>query len=61
MASVWYLHGIMEREQDRLAKLTTEVLSNSVSRVSFSGKYHARLLLEETKAQQPDILYPYDD
>lgn len=57
VASVWYLHGIMEREQDRLAKLTTEVLSNSVSRVSFSGKYHARLLLEETKAQQPDILY----
>lgn len=53
----WYLRGVMEREQDRLATLTTQVLSNAVSRVSFSGKYHARLLLEEIKAQQPDILY----
>lgn len=57
LVSVWYLRGVMEREQDRLAKLTTQVLVNSVSRISFSGKYQARLLLEEIGAQQPDILY----
>jgi len=52
-----YLRGVMETEQDRLATLTTRVLTNAVSRVSFSGKYQARLLLEEIKSQQPDILY----
>lgn len=57
LAGGWYLRGVMEREQDRLATLTTQVLGNAVSRVSFSGKYHARLLLEEIKAEQPDILY----
>lgn len=52
-----YLRDVMEREQDRLSTLTTQVLANAVSRVSFSGKYHARLLLEEITAEQPGIRY----
>jgi len=52
-----YLRDVMEREQDRLSTLTTQVLANAVSRVSFSGKYHARLLLEEITAAQPAIRY----
>ncbi|MEJ2611586.1 MAG: response regulator [Candidatus Thiodiazotropha sp.] len=52
-----YLRGVMESEQDRLSTLTTRVLANAVSRVSFSGKYHARLMLEEITQIQPDILY----
>jgi PAS domain S-box-containing protein len=52
-----YLRGVMEREEDRLATLTTQVLANAVSRVSFSGKYHARLMLEEIEQAQPSILY----
>ena len=57
LASGLYLRGVMEREENRLSTLLTEVLSNAVSRVSFSGKYHARLLLEEIKAAQPGIRY----
>ncbi len=52
-----YLHGVMKHEEDRLAALTTQVLANAVSRVSFSGKYHARLMLEEIAQAQPSILY----
>jgi diguanylate cyclase (GGDEF)-like protein/PAS domain S-box-containing protein len=57
LASGLYLRGVMEREENRLSTLLTEVLSNSVSRISFSGKYHARLLLEEIEAAQPGIRY----
>ncbi|GAB1393919.1 hypothetical protein MASR1M60_20830 [Rhodocyclaceae bacterium] len=57
LAGGLYLRGVMESEQDRLSTLTTRVLANAVSRVSFSGKYQARLLLEEITAAQPDILY----
>ncbi len=57
LAGGLYLRGVMESEQDRLSTLTTRVLANAVSRVSFSGKYQARLLLEEIAAVQPDILY----
>ncbi|OYY93900.1 MAG: hypothetical protein B7Y41_09385 [Hydrogenophilales bacterium 28-61-23] len=57
LAGGWYLRGVMEREENRLSTLLAEVLSNAVSRVSFSGKYHARLMLEEIKAAQPSIRY----
>jgi len=52
-----YLKNVMEREQDNIATILTQVLASSVSRVSFSGKYHARLLLEEIKESQPGIRY----
>lgn len=52
-----YLRGVMEREEDKLSTLLTQVLANAVSRVSFSGKYHARLLLEEIRAAQPGLRY----
>jgi len=57
LAGGLYLRGVMENEQDRLSTLTTRVLANAVSRVSFSGKYHVRLMLEEMKETQPGILY----
>lgn len=52
-----YFRGVTDREQNTLSSLVTEVLANAVSRVSFSGKYHARLLVEEIQADQPDIVY----
>jgi PAS domain S-box-containing protein len=57
LAGGLYLRGVMEHEEDRLVTLTTQVLANAVSRVSFSGKYHARLMLEEIALAQPSILY----
>ena len=52
-----YYRGIMKSEQDNLSTLVTRILASSVNRISFSGKYHARLLLEEIKAEQPGIRY----
>ena len=57
LAGGLYLRTSMEREQDRLSAVATQVLANAVSRISFSGKYHARLMLEEIKAGQPSIVY----
>ncbi|MCW8825624.1 MAG: EAL domain-containing protein [Gammaproteobacteria bacterium] len=52
-----YLNRIMKHEEDHLSTILTQVLASSVSRVSFAGKYHARQLLQEIKAAQPDIRY----
>jgi diguanylate cyclase (GGDEF)-like protein/PAS domain S-box-containing protein len=52
-----YLKGVMDRQEDKLSTLLTQVLAKAVSRVSFSGKYHARLLLEEIRAEHPGIRY----
>ncbi|MDR3393371.1 MAG: EAL domain-containing protein [Parasulfuritortus sp.] len=57
LAGGLYLRGVMEREEDKLAKLLAGVLAESVNRVSFSGKYQARLLLEELKSEHPEIRY----
>lgn len=53
----WYLRGVMERENERLAHITTQVVAQAVSRVSFAGKYQAQLLLDEVKQGQPDLAY----
>ena len=50
-----YLKGVMDSEEQKLSTLFTQVLATSVSRVSFSGKYHAQLLLEDTQKEYPDI------
>lgn len=57
LASGVYLRGVMDREEEKLSTLLTQVLAESVSRVGFSGKYQTRLLLEELRAEQPDIRY----
>ncbi len=51
------LQGIMEREEDRLSTMLTQVMGSAVNRVSFSGKYHARLLLEEIRNELPALRY----
>jgi diguanylate cyclase (GGDEF)-like protein/PAS domain S-box-containing protein len=52
-----YYRGISESEQDKLSTLVTKILANSVNRISFSGKYHSRLLLEEIAKNAPAIRY----
>jgi diguanylate cyclase (GGDEF)-like protein/PAS domain S-box-containing protein len=52
-----YYRSVAEREQDKLATLVTHVLAKSVNRISFSGKYHARLLLEEIAGDEPGIRF----
>jgi hypothetical protein len=45
-----YYHDIEQREQNQLSTLVTQILAKSVNRISFSGKYHARLLLLTNRA-----------
>lgn len=52
-----YLKQVMERGERQLSTVLTSVIANSVSRVSFSGKYHSQLLLDDIAAKYPDILY----
>ncbi|HWQ10550.1 MAG TPA: hypothetical protein VN436_15625, partial [Holophaga sp.] len=46
-----------EREETRLSSALAASISEAVTRVSFSGKYHARLLAEELKARVPELAY----
>ncbi len=41
------------KEENRLSMAIAGILSESINRISFSGKYHTRLLLEEMKVRIP--------
>ncbi len=56
-SAVFYLDGVMKREEQQLSTLLTRILAVSVSRVSFSGRYHAQLLLEDLRSDHPGIRY----
>jgi hypothetical protein len=45
------------QQEDNLAKIIGVILSESISRVSFSGKYHSRLPLEELQKKLPELAY----
>lgn len=57
LATGWYFYNTMEREQNRLARLTAQVLAESLGKVSFSGKYQARLLLEDLQDNRDRVAY----
>jgi diguanylate cyclase (GGDEF)-like protein/PAS domain S-box-containing protein len=57
LAGGLYYRSVAEREQDNLSALVTQILAKSVNRISFSGKYHSRLLLEEIARDEPGIRY----
>lgn len=52
-----YYYKVSEQEQNVLVVTLGSTLQDSVSRVSFSGKYHVRLLLEDIAAKNPAISY----
>jgi len=53
-----YLSLTLQRdEENRLTRTIGTILSESVNRISFSGKYHTRLLLEELQKKLPEIAY----
>jgi diguanylate cyclase (GGDEF)-like protein/PAS domain S-box-containing protein len=57
LAGGLYYQRVAEREQETLSALVSQILAKSVNRISFSGRYHARLLLEEIVKDEPDIRY----
>lgn len=52
-----YLWQLMQQEEDHLTAILTSVLADSVGRVSFAGKYQARLMLEDLTKNHPQIRY----
>jgi len=57
IAGVSYVWNVMHEEEYRLSELITNLTAKSVAKVSFSGKYHTRLLLQELKQEHPNISY----
>ena len=56
VASIAFLR-LQSEEEDKLAGTITSILSDSIRRVSFSGKYQTRLLVEEMKTHVPYLAY----
>lgn len=56
-ATGWYFHKAMEREQNRLAGLVTNVLADSLGQVSFSGTHRLRLLIDELQGKYQGVAY----
>ncbi len=56
VASLAYLR-LQSEEENKLAATITSILSDAISRVSFSGKYETRLLVEEMKSHVPELAY----
>jgi signal transduction histidine kinase len=52
--SVFYTHILDSNERD-LHETIAGLLADSINRVSFSGKYHARLLVEQIAESEPRI------
>ncbi|MCW8930942.1 MAG: EAL domain-containing protein [Gammaproteobacteria bacterium] len=53
----FYYQNVMEKEEQRLALLSSHLLNTAITRTSFSGKYHTRLLIEEIANSFEDINY----
>jgi len=50
------LYSKVYKDNDKqLQAIITEVLGNSINRISFSGKYHAQLLVDQITESQPRI------
>ncbi|MEZ7893523.1 MAG: ATP-binding protein [Candidatus Wallbacteria bacterium] len=56
IASLLYA-DLQVKEEDRLSGALASILGKSISRVSFSGKYHARLLVEEMILQVSELAF----
>lgn len=50
-------YSLQNDEENRLVQTIASILGEAVGRISFSGKYHARILLDEMRKQLPEIAY----
>ena len=55
LATLFYFKLIMHEEQGRLGSVIANSVGDAINRVSFSGKYQARLLVEELKSKSENI------
>ncbi|RPJ72232.1 MAG: hypothetical protein EHM20_14035, partial [Alphaproteobacteria bacterium] len=56
-ASFFIYQGIIESSENRLSQNITNVLSISISRISFSGKYHAQIFSDQLIEKEESIKY----
>ena len=56
VASLAYLR-LQTEEENKLAATITSILGDAISRVSFSGKYETRLLVEEMKSHVQELAF----
>lgn len=55
--SFFIYQGIIESSENRLSQNITNVLSISISRISFSGKYHAQIFSDQLIEKEESIKY----
>jgi len=55
LSAVSYFNFVINKEQNRLSSVIASSIGDSINRVSFSGKYQARLLIEEFASKNPNI------
>ncbi|MDD2698877.1 MAG: PAS domain S-box protein [Arcobacteraceae bacterium] len=55
LTTLFYFNFIIQKEQDRLGSIIANSVGNSINRVSFSGKYQARLLVQDLQKQNQNI------
>ena len=55
--ATWLFAQQQKTGEDRLSVALAVTLSESISHISFSGKYHARLLVEDMQKKVPDLAY----
>ncbi len=53
----YLFHGIIESSENRLSQNITNVLSISISRISFSGKYHAQIFSDQLIEKEDSLKY----
>ncbi|MBI5590334.1 MAG: PAS domain-containing protein [Deltaproteobacteria bacterium] len=56
-AASYLFSQLKQKQEDRLSGVIAVILGESISRVSFSGKYHARLFVEEMKSRVPELAF----
>lgn len=45
------------KEENRLSVTLATIFAESIAKVSFSGKYHARLFIKEMQARLPELAF----
>ncbi len=53
----YLFHNVLESSENRLSQNITNVLSISISRISFSGKYHAQIFSDQFIEKEDSIKY----
>ncbi len=55
LSAISYFNYVINKEQNRLSSVIASSIGDSINRISFSGKYQARLLIEEFASKNPNI------